>query len=133
MKTFQDLEKVTGEINRAEFCRDAVRAFRGSREYRESKAGESYYNKHNLTIEAYQKTITSLSGVTRPDYISANYKLKTLFFRRLVSQQVNYVLGNGLTLSDDQNKKKLGRDFDFKLITCAKRAMASGVAFGFSF
>ena len=59
---------------------------------------------------------------------SANYKLKTLFFRRLVTQQVQYVLGNGVTLQDVDNKAKLGKDFDFKLQTIAKRAMASGKA-----
>lgn len=131
MRTFQDLQKVTGDIARAEFCRDAIQEFRSSRAYLEAKAGEAYYNKHNLTIEAYQKTITTLSGIAKPDYISANYKLKTLFFRRLVSQQVNYVLGNGTTLEKPENKAKLGKDFDFQLITAAKRAMAGGVAFGF--
>lgn len=131
MRTFQDLERITGETARAEFCRDAIKEFRNSRAYREAQAGEAYYNKHNLTIEAYQKSITTLSGATRPDYISANYKLKTLFFRRLVSQQVNYVLGNGVTLQNPENKEKLGKDFDFQLVNCAKRAMASGVAFGF--
>lgn len=132
MKTFQDLERVgENQKDRAKFCKDAIGEFRTSRMYLEAQAGDAYYNKHNLTIERYQKTITTLSGAQRPDYISANYKLKTLFFRRLVSQQVNYVLGNGVTLQDTKNKEKLGKDFDFKLMTCAKMAMSAGIAFGF--
>lgn len=116
---------------RGEFCINAINDFKTSREYREAQAGEAYYNKHNLTIENYQKFLYTMSGNKVPDLWSANYKLKTLFFRRLVLQQVQYVLGNGVTLSNPENKEKLGKDFDFKLQTVAKRAMASGKAFGF--
>lgn len=94
-------------------------------------SAEAYYNKHNLTIEQFQKFLYTVSGTKKPDLFSANYKLKTLFFRRFVHQQVQYVLGNGLTLQNPDNKKKLGRDFDFQLVRIAKRAMASGRAFGF--
>lgn len=131
MRTFQELEQLTSDESKAKFCRDAVEEFKKTREYAEAKAGEEYYNKHNSTIEKYQKVVTGLSGVTRIDPYSANYKLKTLFFRRLVTQQVQYVLGNGLTLQEDGNKERLGKDFDFQLTNCAKRAMASGIGFGF--
>lgn len=128
MKTFQDLEKASAI---GTFCQDAIAEFKKTSKYQMAKIGEAYYNKHNLTIEAYQKTLKTMSGGLVPDTISANYKLKTLFFRRLVLQQVNYVLGNGLTLQEESNKEKLGKDFDFQLMTASKRAMASGVAFGF--
>lgn len=130
MYTFQDLMNVN-ENERGKFCRDAVSDFMATAEYKQAKDGEAYYNKHNLTIENYKKLLTTLSGRTVPDIFSTNYKLKTLFFRRLVLQQVQYVLGNGVTLSDSKNKAKLGKDFDFKLQMIAKRAMAGGKAFGF--
>lgn len=131
-KTYQDLVNV-GEraTDIGEFCCTAVKLFMSSREYREAVEGESYYNKHNITIENFQKFLYTMSGRKVRDLWSANYKLKTLFFRRLVLQQVQYVLGNGLILMDPENKKKLGRDFDFQLTTAAKRAMAAGRAFGF--
>lgn len=131
MYTFQDLEPITNDLDKARFCKDAVTDFRCSQSYKDAVDGEAYYAKHNLTIENYQKMITTLSGAKRPDIFSANHKLKTLFFRRLTLQQIQYVLGNGVTLQNDNNKEKLGKDFDFKLITCAKRAMASGRGFGF--
>lgn len=132
MYTYQDLMNV-GEDEKAKgaLCRKAIDDFRASDEYRAAQEGEAYYAKHNLTIEAFQKFLYTLSGAQIADVWSANYKLKTLFFRRLVSQQVQYVLGNGLILSDAKNKEKLGRDFDFQLQTAAKRAMAGGRAFGF--
>lgn len=131
MKTIQDLMQLTADADKARFCYDAVKEYKTTRAYREATSGEAYYNKHNLTIEAYQKTLTTLSGGRKVDLWSANYKLKTLFFRRLISQQVQYVLGNGLVLSDTTNKEKLGRNFDFQLVTAAKEAMACGVAYGF--
>lgn len=130
MKTYQDLMN-TAEGMRGKFCRNAIDEFMASDSYRRAKDGEMYYNKHNTTIERFQKYLYTVSGRQVADIFSANYKLKTLFFRRLVTQQVQYVLGNGVTLSDVNNKAKLGKDFDFQLQMLAKRAMASGRAFGF--
>ena len=130
MKTFQDLLKISDNA-KGKFCRQAVDEFMQSAEYKQARDGESYYNKHNSTIEHFQKLLYTLTGKQVQDVFSANYKLKTLFFRRLVSQQVQYVLGNGMTLKNMKNKKKLGVNFDFMLQTAAKRAMASGRAFGF--
>ncbi len=132
MYTYQDLLKI-GESDKAKanFCYQAVNEFRGTKEYIESRDGEAYYAKHNVTIEEYQKWLYTMTGMRIPDVTGANYKLKTLFFRRLVSQQVQYVLGNGLILDEPEKKKKLGKNFDFQLQMLAKRAMASGSAFGF--
>lgn len=130
MKTFQDLMKVD-ERERGEFCRSAISDFMASDSYAKSKEGEAYYHKHNTVIENYQKFLYTMTGNKVPDLFGANHKLKTLFFRRLVTQQVQYVLGNGVTLQDVNNKAKLGKNFDFQLQNIAKRAMASGQAFGF--
>ena len=132
MLTFDDLVRIgEDDIARGEFCEAAVNQFFASREYRDAQIGQAYYSKHNVTIEQYQKMIRTITGRLVPDYWSSNYKLKTLFFRRLVTQQVQYVLGNGLTLEKPEDKEKLGKDFDYKLQTVAKEAMYGGVAFGF--
>lgn len=132
MLTFDDLVR-TGEddIARGEFCEAAVNQFFATREYRDAQIGYAYYSKHNVTIEQYQKMIRTITGRLVPDYWSSNYKLKTLFFRRLVTQQVQYVLGNGLTLENPKDKKNLGKGFDYKLQSIARKAMYGGVAFGF--
>lgn len=132
MYTYNDLVAV-GEnaLAKGEFCKKAVEQFMGTAEYRQARDGEAYYNKHNLTIEKFQKMLYTVSGRQVPDVFSANYKLKTLFFRRLITQQVQYVLGNGLILQEQGNKEKLGKDFDFRLQEIAKKALAGGKAFGF--
>lgn len=132
MRTYQDLLLAgEDELKKGEFCRSAVEEFKGSEDYRKAQEGEAYYAKHNLTIENFQKFLYTLSGRQVPDIFSANYKLKSLFFRRLVTQQVQYVLGNGVKLSDPANKERLGKNFDYQLQLLAKRAMAGGQAFGF--
>lgn len=130
MKTYQDLLSFP-ESQKGEFCLSAIKSFMSSKEYQEAKEGEAYYNKHNITIEKFQKLLTTLSGRMVEDIFSSNYKLKTLFFRRLVTQQVQYVLGNGVIFEQGKNKERLGKDFDFKLQSAAKKAMAAGRAFGF--
>lgn len=132
MKTYNDLINVGGsDVARAKFVREAVDSFMLTPEYANARTGEAYYAKHNLTIESFQKCLYTLSGNKVDDVFSSNYKLKTLFFRRLITQQVQYVLGNGVTLNDVNNKAKLGSDFDYKLQTLAKKAMSGGRAFGF--
>ena len=128
MKTYQDfLEAVaTGKIG--DFIRDAINAHRGSSAYRDAVTATQYYRKHNTTIERMQKVLFTLSGNKTPDIWSSDYRLKSLVFRRLVTQQVGYMLGNGVTLD---GKEKLGKSFDNRLQTAAKMALVQGVAFGF--
>lgn len=130
MLTFQDLLE-TSEGDRGKFCRDAVNNFRASAEYSLAKDGMAYYDKHNVTIEKYQKMLMTMSGEQKKDIFSANYKLKSLIFRRLVTQEVQYVLANGLTLQKPENKKKLGKSFDHQLAIAAAWAMAGSRSFGF--
>nr|DAO40675.1 MAG TPA: PORTAL PROTEIN [Caudoviricetes sp.] len=132
MKTYQDLQNCgEDEKKRLQFCKNAIAEFRGTSSYQKARAGSAYYNKCNLTIEKFKKILTTLSGRMVEDVFSSNYKLKTQFFRRLVMQQVQYVLGNGLILQNKENKSKLGKNFDFMLQKAAKIAMAQGRAIGF--
>jgi len=132
MKTYEDfLQAGESPKERVEFLLSAVKDFQSSEEYRKALAGVQYYNKHNTTIEKFQKMLYTVTGNKIADLVSADYRLKTLFFRRLVLQQVQYVLGNGAVFEDDATKEKLGKDFDFQLQRAGKSAMAQGIAFGF--
>lgn len=128
MKTYQDLQEAVSGGRIGEFLRDAVNVHRGSKAYKNAVVGMDYYNKHNSTIEQMQKTMYTLTGNTVPDIWSPDYRLKTLMFRRLVTQEVGYVLGNGVSMD---GKERLGAGIDNKLQTAAKLALAQGKAFGF--
>lgn len=114
-----------------EFVQALVNEHTGSDAYKIAAAAEAYYAKRNLTIEKFQKFLYTAAGQKYLDLFSANYKLKTLFFRRFVIQQVQYVLSNGVNFDKDDTKGHLGKTFDSQLQTLAKKAMVDGVAFGF--
>ena len=132
LRTYQDLTAVgENEKDRMEFVRGAVRDHTSSDDYKIAAAAEAYYAKHNPTIEKFQKFLYNANGQAYPDLFSANYKLKTLFFRRFVIQQVQYVLSNGVTFEQDRTKERLGGTFDSRISQLAKKAMVDKVAFGF--
>ena len=102
MKTYQDLTALgDNEQERMEFVRSAVRDHLGSEDYRIAAAAEEYYAKRNTTIECFHKMLYTAEGQAYPDLFSSNFKLKTLFFRRFVIQQTQYVLSNGVTFEMD--------------------------------
>ena len=128
MKTYQDLQEAITKGTLGGFLRPAVREHQGSKAYKDAVDGMAYYNKHNITIEKFQKFLFTLSGNKTPDIWSSDYRLKTLIFRRLVLQEAGYICANGVSMDE---KEKLGTDFDNKLQTAAKLALAQGVAFGY--
>lgn len=128
MKTYQDLQEAVASGRVGDFIREAVNAHRQSQAYKDALAGTAYYRKHNLTIEQLQKVIFTLSGNKTPDIWSSDYRLKTLVFRRLVTQEVGYVLANGVSMD---GKERLGKAFDNRLQQAAKMALVQGVAYGY--
>lgn len=132
MRTYQDLVALgENETERMAFIRGAVRDHINSSDYAIATAAEAYYAKRNPTIEKFQKFLYTANGQAYPDLFSANYKLKTLFFRRFVIQQTQYVLSNGVTFEQDSTKSLLGNTFDSRLSQLAKKSMVDKVAFGF--
>lgn len=132
MYTYQDLQNAgQSEDARFDFIQKAVEKHRGTALYKMAVTAEKYYAKHNETIEKYQKFLYTITGQAVPDTFSANYKIKTLFFRRFVIQQVQYVLSNGVFFEKKDTKQKLGRGFDSNIVKLAKKAMVDSVSFGF--
>lgn len=131
-KTYQDLIAVgKRERDRMEFCHDVIKAHESTVQYQKAMDAEEYYAGRNITMRRYRKLLYTASGQAIPDYFNADYKLTHGFFRRFVTQQVQYVLSNGVTFNKKDTKKRLGKSFDYSLQRLAKKAMIDGVAFGF--
>ena len=92
---------------------------------------EEYDRQRNVTIMSYQKLLYTISGQAVPDNYTANHKVASNFFNRFVTQENQYLLGNGMTLDDQKAKEKLGADFDTRLQKAGRNALVQGVAFGF--
>lgn len=132
MKTYQDLIAVgEDEETRMAFVRAVINEHKGSSLYQTAVIADEYDCQRNTTIVQFQKTIYNLQGRPVNDLWSANYKLASNFFRRFVTQQTQFLLGNGVTWGEDDTDEKLGPDFDTQLQKAGRAALVGGVSFGY--
>ena len=132
MRTYQNLSAITdNEGKLKKFVFEVIEEHKGSAAYKTAAIAEKYYAKKNVTIMAFQKMLYNMHGQQVPDMWSANYKLRTHFFRRFITQQVQYVLSNGVTFQNKDTKDKLGKKFDTQMQRAAKKAMVDHVSFLF--
>lgn len=119
------------EKARIEFITAAINAHKGSDMYKIAFDAEEYDRQRNVTILSYQKLLYTMAGKAVPDNYSANYKIASNFFNRFVTQENQYLLGNGVTLEKKSNKDKLGKNFDQTLQMAGRNALVQAVCFGF--
>lgn len=132
MKTYQDLALLgDNESERRAFVREAVQEHKQSAAYKEAADAEEYYAKRNVTITRHVKMVRDITGNSVLDYFGADWRLKSIAFRRLVTQQVQFVLSNGISFTKDDTKEKLGKNFDREIVNIATKAMVDGTGFGF--
>lgn len=135
MKTFQDLtETGKNETRRKEFVRALINEHKSSKDYKIAKDAYEYFCHRNVTIKNYQKILTTVEGAHVIDNISSNYKMATNHLYRFITQEVQYLLGNGITWGDEGTEKVLGYgkwSIDRQLQDAATKALWGKVAFGF--
>ena len=132
MYTYQDLlEKGQNEDVRMNFVLSIIHAHKSSGEYETAEIAEEYLRHQNRTIVQYQKLLYTISGQAVPDNYSANYKIAHDFFKRFVTQQNQFLLGNGVTWGDSKTADKVGKRFDYMVQKAGKYALTHGVSFGF--
>lgn len=130
--TYQDLLKIRDdEKYKMDFIRAVISAHKGTEVYKNAITAQEYDKKRNVTIVEYQKLLYTISGEAVPDNYSANYKLRSNFFNRFVTQQNQFLLGNGVSLTEENEKDKLGKDFDTRLQELGRYSLVDGVSFGF--
>jgi len=132
MITYQDLQTALKQNEKiTDFLKRAIETHKGSENYILASIADSYNKHKNLTIMQFQKFLYTAAGKAIPDDFSANYKLRTNIFNRLVRQQNQFLLGNGVKWGDEKTKEKLGKDFDTRLQDAGENAIVHGEAFGF--
>lgn len=135
MLTYQDFLEVGNDDKRKmDFVKRVINDHKASDLYITAKVAESYRKQQNLTIKNFQKLLYTVSGQAIPDTISPNYKMATGKFKRFVTQEVQYLLGNGATFANEGTKDKISTkryDFDRMLQKAAENAIAHAVSFGF--
>ena len=110
----------------------AIQQHTTSPEYKVALDADLYDKQRNTTIMEFVRIMYALDGVATDDFTASNNKIASNFFHRLNTQRVTYLLGNGVSFSEDESvKDQLGKDFDMKLKKLAYAALIHGIAFGF--
>ena len=143
MITFQDFEKAT---DIPKFMAEAISIHQRSEIYEIAKSADNYDKQKNETIYNYVQMIFNLTGTPIEDFTASNNKIASNFFHRLNTQRCVYLLGNGVSFSDnkiermnkegikeftDTTKQRLGKKFDTDLKELVYTSLIHGVAFGF--
>ena len=132
MKSYQDLIDVgANEAARMAFVFSAITEHKGTAPYTIALDAEQYYRGLNPRIMKYEKIIYDMRGDAHVDKWTPNHKIASNFFNFAITQENQYLLGNGATFTKDDTKDKLGKDFDTQLQDLGKKALVGGVAFGF--
>ena len=132
MKSYQDLIAASkNEAAKMAFVFDAITEHKGTEPYIIALDAEQYYRGLNPRITKYEKIIYDMRGDAHVDKWTPNHKIASNFFNFAITQENQYLLGNGATFTKDDTKAKLGNDFDTRLQDLGKKALVGGVAFGF--
>lgn len=132
MLTYQDFLTIPdNDKDRIAFVRRVIEQHKTTPLYITAKTANDYNKHQNTTIREYQKLLYTVTGQAVPDNWTANYKMASRFFNRFITQENQYLLGNGVTWQNDATKKKLGDEFDTQLQDAGNKALWGGVSFGF--
>ena len=132
MYTYQDFLEV-GELEgrRMDFIQSAISEHKATELYNEAVVADLYNRHRNKTINDFQKLLYTVTGKAVPDTYSANYKLSSRFFNRFVTQENQYLLGNGVTWQNEDTAERLGDDFISQLQKAGEASLVQAVSFGF--
>lgn len=122
------------EKKRKDFVRALIDEHKRSDNYIDAANAYEYYCHRNKTINEFQKLLYTVSGKAIPDIWSANFKMASRFFYRFVTQEVQYLLGNGIAWGNEDTEAKLGtgrKSIDRQTKSAATKALWGRQAFGF--
>lgn len=132
MKTYQDLLAVGNEESeRIRFILGCIDDFKTSDLYKAACDAEQYYLGHNPRIARAEKIVWDMLGNAHIDNVSANHKIFSQYVFNAVTEETQYLLGNGVTFDKSETKNRLGSDFDTKLQQIADDAQVYGVGWGY--
>lgn len=131
MLTYQDLLSIRDtEKDRMNFVLRVINEHKDSQLYKTAKTADLYRAQKNPTIMEYKRMLYKVTGQAVPDATSANYKITSNYFNRFITQEVQFLLGNGITWQNDATKDIM-QGFDNQVQTAGKLALSGGVSFGF--
>ena len=132
MLTYQDfLREATTDENKINFIQKAINQHINSDDYKKAVEAYEYYRQRNTAIMQYQKILYTVTGKPIEDVFSANHKTTSNFFYKIITQMIQYSLGNGLTFENENVKEKFTGDIDLNIKKIFRYAAIEKIAFGF--
>lgn len=145
MRTFQDFEKASRTGDKEGFISSAIAEHILSPVYQTARDADLYDKQRNRTINEYVRMLFTLTGSPVEDFTASNNKIPSNFFHRLNTQRCVYLLGNGVSFTNteerkngdgttttvDLTKERLGPKFDSDLKDAGYKALIHGVTFCF--
>lgn len=138
--TYQDWE-ATPENERLELLEKIIEQYKASEDFQTGLEADQYDRSNNTAIA--QKYVlkpttitvnTEIEGVTKKipttQKVEGN-RLSSSFLRRFTLQESQFLLGNGVTLKNANDKKRLGLGFDTALARMGRKALLHGVCWGY--
>ena len=145
--TYQDFKTDVDKGGVIVAVQNAINHHVHSDAYKIAKSADAYDHQQNETIYNYVRMIFTMTGTPVEDFTASNNKIASNFFHRLNTQRNTYLLGNGVSFTDnmteevdietgvetviDTTKEALGPKFDTDLKTAGYNALIHGVTFGF--
>lgn len=141
--TFQDFEK---EADKAKFISTIIGEHLRSEKYKIAKSADAYDHQLNETVYNYVRLIFDVLGTPIEDFTASNNKIASNFFHRLNTQRCTYLLGNGVSFTDntevifdedgnqttiDNTKNTLGKKFDTALKSLVYYGLIHGESYGY--
>lgn len=137
--TFQDWVK-TPEWERPGLMEKIITQYKASPDFKLALDALAYFMGENpnvakkTVLRARKITTTDASGRKRSragtEDVIGNRIGSSIFFR-LVTQENQFLLGNGVTLDEDATKERLGLGFDEAMQQIGEKALLCGVSWGF--
>ena len=132
MLTYQDfLREATTDENKINFIQKAINQHINSDDYKKAVEAYEYYRQRNTAIMQYQKILYTVTGKPIEDVFSANHKTTSNFFYKIITQMIQYSLGNGLIFENENVKEKFAGDIDLKIKKIFRYAAIEKISFGF--
>lgn len=141
--TYQDWEQ-TPDWKRPELIRKIIGSYKASHDFTYALTALEYFKGENpvvcskvilrngvYTMDSTDDTGHKVTRTVKREKAIVGARLPASFLFRFVTQQNQFLLGNGVTLESDKVKQRLGVGFDKTMEQIGERALLGGVSWGF--
>lgn len=137
--TYQDFAKARATGNVSTVLRDIVKKYKASDDFARALEADKYFEADETKVS--KKVILKANAVetktedgrkkTLVKRAVCGNQIRSSFFSRFVIQQNQFLLGHGVTLDNEETKKRLGVGFDKSLERIGEKALLHGVCWGY--